>query len=583
MSANKIEQLFFTVQPGLSHKYSRFWLAIAIFFSLIYSFMALQQAFSSPYIVQDDARQHVFWMRRFLDPELFPNDLIADYFQSVAPLGYKLTYAIPAAIKIDPLVTSKILPSILGVITTYYCFALTMQLLPIPFTGFVAALLLNQNLWMQDGLISGTPKAFAIPLLLAFLYYYLRQSLSGTSTTILLLGLFYPSFVFICSGLLIIKLWQLKASFLRYKPRLSKGFLFCFIGLSIAFLVLLPYVISTSEFAPTITVAQARHLPDFAPNGRSAFFNDRHPFDFWIGGSRSGLRIASALIPPLTYFAVLLPLILKFKQAFPLGQKVTAKLRILTDLILVSLVMFGIAHLLLFKLHLPSRYTQNSLRIVMAIAASISLTIITHFLFKIIFNRLVRTSFYQRLLAKLILFLLSMLLVIYPHLTNNFVWTQYVQGNAVELYEFLQQQPKDIMVASLASEADNLPTFAQRSILVSQEYAIPYHTGYYFPFRQEAIDLINASYSNDITVVKQFIRQYKIDFWLLETNSFTPEYITSNPWLQQHQTAAQNAIAFLKQGNIPALQAYQDSCSVLKTQQFNLISTECILHRFSDK
>ncbi len=571
-----IKQLF-TVRPGLSHKYSRFCLAIAIFFSLIYSLMALQQAFSSSYIVQDDARQHVFWMRRWLDPELFPNDLIANYFQSVAPLGYKLTYAIPAAFKIDPIVTSKILPSILGVITTYYCFSLTMELLPIPFTGFVATLLLNQNLWLQDGLISGTPKAFAIPLLLAFLYYYLRQSLSGTSLTILLLGLFYPSFVFICSGLLISKLWQLKSSFFSYKPQLSKGFLFCFVGLLVAFLVLLPYVIATSEFAPTITVAQAHSLPDFAPGGRSAFFNDRNPFDFWIGGSRSGLRLSSAFMPPLTYFAILLPLILKFKQAFSLGQKVTAKLRILTDLILVSLVMFGIAHLLLFKLHLPSRYTQNSLRIVVAIAASISLTIITHFLFKVIFNRLVQTPFYQRLLARLILFFLGMLLVIYPHLTNNFVWTQYVQGNAVELYEFLQQQPKDIMVASLSSEADNLPTFAQRSILVSQEYAIPYHAGYYFPFRQKVIDLINASYSSDLAVVKQFIRQYKIDFWLLEANSFTPEYIANNSWLQQHQPAAQNAIVFLKQGNTPALQAYQDSCLVLKTQQFELISTQCIL------
>jgi hypothetical protein len=42
--------------------------------------------------VQDDARQHVFWMRRFLNSELFANDLITDHFQSIAPLGYAFFY-----------------------------------------------------------------------------------------------------------------------------------------------------------------------------------------------------------------------------------------------------------------------------------------------------------------------------------------------------------------------------------------------------------------------------------------------------------------------------------------------------------
>ena len=48
--------------------------------------------------MQDDARQHVFWMQRFIDSELFPHDLIADYFQSVAPTGYTTLYRIAAAL-----------------------------------------------------------------------------------------------------------------------------------------------------------------------------------------------------------------------------------------------------------------------------------------------------------------------------------------------------------------------------------------------------------------------------------------------------------------------------------------------------
>ena len=105
---------------------------------------------------------------------------------------------------------SKIVPSFLGLALTSYCFALTLEILPLPFTGFVASLLLNQNLWLQDGLVSGTPKAFALPLFVAFLYYFVRRSLLGVCLTIIGLGLFYPTLVFICSGLLVISLFRLE-------------------------------------------------------------------------------------------------------------------------------------------------------------------------------------------------------------------------------------------------------------------------------------------------------------------------------------------------------------------------------------
>lgn len=153
------------------------WFSLSLAFAALYGLLALKQAFSGEYIVQDDARQHVFWMQRFLDPELFPNDLIANYFQSVAPAGYATFYRLLAFVGIGPILLSKLLPIVLGLITTGYCFGVCMQLFPVPMTGFIGALLLNQNLWMQDGLISATPKAFIYPLFLAFLYYVLRRSL----------------------------------------------------------------------------------------------------------------------------------------------------------------------------------------------------------------------------------------------------------------------------------------------------------------------------------------------------------------------------------------------------------------------
>lgn len=128
--------------------------------SIIYGFLALQKAFSAEYVMQDDARQHVFWMLRFVDENLFPNDLIADYFQSVAPLGYSSLYHSLANLGVHPLLFNKILPSILGLLTTGYCFGVCLQILPIPIAGFMATVMLNQNLWMKDDLASGTARGF---------------------------------------------------------------------------------------------------------------------------------------------------------------------------------------------------------------------------------------------------------------------------------------------------------------------------------------------------------------------------------------------------------------------------------------
>lgn len=73
-------------------KYSQktliFWFSLALTFAAIYASLAMKTAFSAQYVVQDDARVYVFWMQRFLEPDLLKGDFITDYFKSVTPLGF---------------------------------------------------------------------------------------------------------------------------------------------------------------------------------------------------------------------------------------------------------------------------------------------------------------------------------------------------------------------------------------------------------------------------------------------------------------------------------------------------------------
>ncbi|MGL5192685.1 MAG: hypothetical protein ACRC8Y_03630, partial [Chroococcales cyanobacterium] len=203
--SNRLHRFCMAPAPATPKSAVIFWFSLSLTVAAVYGIGGLQQAFSADLVVQDDARQHVFWMQRFLEPGLFPNDLIADYFQSVAPAGYALFYRAIAAVGIAPLLLSKLLPPLLGLITTAFCFGVTMELFPVPIAGFMASVLLNQSLWMQDGLISATPKAFVYPLFLPFLYYFLHKNSLATGICIALLGLFYPQYVLIVAVILLLQ------------------------------------------------------------------------------------------------------------------------------------------------------------------------------------------------------------------------------------------------------------------------------------------------------------------------------------------------------------------------------------------
>ncbi len=561
----------------LERSKTAYWLGLiaSLAIALFYSLWALKLSLAQDFIIQDDARQHVFWMQRFLDPTLFPNDPIADYFQSVAPWGYAQVYRLAASLGIHPILMSKLVPSCLGLVMTYFCYGLAIELLPLAsggaLTGVIASWLLNQNLWLQDGIVSGTPKAFLYPTLLAFLYFFLRRSLWPCLVMLLLQALFYPLGVFLSSGVMAMACLRWHG----WKPHWAStaDLRFCGVGIGVAIAVLLPYVFSSNVFGPVIDAAQARALPEFHMGGRSAFFNDANPWDFWLDGGRSSLRISAALRPDGTYAALLLPMLLRLKK-LPTVQALR-NLNFFPQVFFASLGWFFLAHLTLFKLHLPSRYSQHSLRILVVMAAAIALTLLLQSL-QTWLGKLLRTIRGRQALKLISTGLLLLWLFLVPLGDRKFPRTYNAQGNYPELYAFLQSQPVETRIASLSIEANNLPSFAQRSIIAGSEYAIPYHWGYYGPFRERAIALLEAQYSPDLATVQALIRQQGIDYWLLDDQAFETEALEQDRWLKAFQPQQLAAISQLQNAS-PALQQEQQRCLAFKTKNLDLLDASCLL------
>lgn len=562
------------------------WFLLSLSFATLYGFWAMQQAFTGDYVVQDDARQHIFWMQRLVDPDLFPHDLIADYFQGVAPLGYTALYQGAAQLGLEPAIFSKILPFFLGIVTAAYSYWVTFALLPIPLAGFISSVGLSQSLWYSSELASATPRGFLYPLLLAFLYYIVRNRKLLSLLALILQALFYPQISLICLGILTLRLIHWHSN----KPSLSSqklDYWLFIIGFCLVAGIIL-YAQGNADFGAVFTRHEALAMPEFQKDGRNAFFSEG--LDYWVNG-RSGILHERGFIPATLAAGVLLPFLLVYPNKSRLRSLISPQIYVLLQLLIVSFGLYFLAHVFLFQLHLPSRYTNHTLRTAIALASGISWVILLDDILKGLSTlRLAKnqslkqksrywiTRLIIRVVPTILVLIFLGIIVGYPLLFfDEFPkvgYYNFASGKAV--YDYLAAQPKDTVVASLSVEAGNIPTFSRRSVLISPEHAIAYHKGYYHPFRQRAQDLLEAQYTAEPDHFLTLIQNYKIDFWLLDQNAFQPAYVGDNKWLLQYQPMANNAVQKLTEGQQPILQRAIPSCTVLNADSWMILEADCV-------
>ncbi len=554
-----------SIERSQNHDY-QFWLGLSVIAAVLFSLSGLVPALRSQYTIQDDARQHVFWMQQFSNSELFQNDLIAEYFRSVSPFGFQSLYRLIASFVIDIWWFNQISSLLIGVATTVYCFAVSYLIFPVAIAGFWSSLLLNQNLWLLDDLASGTPRAFIYLLLLAFIYYLLKDRVIACILVLVFQGLFYPQAVLISGFILGFRL-----VFTSNNHQLE------FLGLVTASIILISYGLQTSEFTPVISAQAAKVLPEFAAGGRSTFFSDNW-VKFWLIGRRSGFFPVEWPYSLMCTYGLALWWLISYPQKFPLVKKISPKIIIIPQLLLVSSCLYLLAHLLLFRLHLPGRYTHHSIRICLALLDGITITIISQAIIEFS-QKFLTTKLFNSRLGKSLLFGLLLITLLYPTYAAQSYPQRlgYVTGEATQLYQFLQQQPVDTLVVTLSNEADLIPSLAQRSVLTAAEYSIPYHQGYYQKIRQRIKATITAQYSPDSKLIKQFINRYQPDLWLLDHNAFTGEYLLNNPWLQQFNPVTQQALNQLETQSNSFLAQNSDRCKVWQDAQHSLLDAKCLL------
>ena len=547
---------------------SRHWLGLSLALTLAYAIVPLSQAFRGEFVVDSDARQHVFWMARFLDPGLFPNDWIADYHQFVAPWGYAQLYRLAAIAGIEPFTFNKLLPAVLAAFAAFYVFRFCRALGSSPAAAFLATLLLNQTLWARYDITTGTARSFIYPLFAAFLFCLARRQATGVAIAVVLQGLFYPQCVLVSCGVLGLHgarslLPPTKSATDRCRTLSVRV---AIAGLLAGFVVLLPYALQASPFDPAIDATTARQMVEFQPGGRVEFFHT-NPIEFFLHGKRSSLMPKITCVPPWIWLGALLPISLWWSDRRGLRLNLDVdrqQLGILAEVAIASVGLFGIAHLVLFRIHHPSRYTMHSLLVVLAVAASVSIAP----MLQALYDRLRRKTDNRRVA----LLLVASLAIVAPASSQQYN-LKYRQGAAPELYAYLQAQPREALTATLSRLGNDIPSHAQRPVLASVMFAMPYHLGYYRELQSRVEATLAAQYTDDPQVFAKTVADRGIDFWLLDRAAFSPGYLEAQDWLLPF--SGQDA-AIGRDGS-PVLERARDRCTVVAGETWQLVDAACVV------
>ena len=543
------------------------WLAVALVLSGLFVARTMAPALQGPGVIQDDARQHVFWMWRWTDPALFPNDLIADYFAAQAPAGYTTLYWLLVRV-VDPLAAGKLVPPFLGLAAALFTFLFVLRLSRLPSAAFLTTILATWYVWQYDDLPSGSPRAFLLPLLAAQLWL-LAVGRRWPAVAVAVLGaLFYPTAGALMTAILGARLLRLDC----WPPRLSRDradWLAVVVAGALALLFVLPTLLA-GGFGPAVSADAARAMPEFAPGGRNAFFVP-NPYDYWIASYRGGLdlRVYDVAYPrvPILFGLAALAALLPLTLVARLCAAATARseLSLLVHVLLASFALFFLAHLVLFRLYLPSRFVQWSLPLVLAVAAGVGLTL----LFELVTGRL--TGALGTAARATLPLAFAVGLTLHPaRYDGNFVPDRYPRVTA-----FLSAQPPDTLVAAVPTEADSVPSFAQRPVLTAREYALAYHTGYYAELSRRTRDLIDAYYTDSPRRVREVADRYGIDYFLVNRTAYDPVTF-ADAWAGEFEPYVSEIRGQLRRSGRYALLDETRRCGLFTEGNVTVVPANCI-------
>jgi hypothetical protein len=488
------------------------WLPVALG-SLVVFLLAHRHALLSPFVINDDVRQQLFWMARWLDPGLYPPDLLNAYAAAYVPDGVKALYFLAAkGVGLGPILFSKLLTGALFV-------ALAVVMRSIGATlggrrlGWICAAMVWVLPFFLKNISGGLSRSFAPPLLALFILAWLRRNAGLMAATLLVEALCIPYMAVACAGCAC-----LDAAVSRLCRRQGPAFParpwhLVVIALAAVLVWRFTQAMTTAGFGPLAMGRKLLDRPELTAAGRLDLFPLPNPFFdlvYWPFEG-IGLFLDIGLFSGIASLAALLPLLIRGARRAPWAQ-LAPKIRPLAFLLAGSLVLYLAARVLALALFVPDRYIMYTINLLYALGLAICLDAALD-------------SLLERKEAGLVLLLLAVGLGGW-RLTDASLYDY--RGDA-PLYAAVASLPKDALLAGNPELLDNVLTFGRRNVLASFELAHPWSLGYWHRLVPRLTDQIEAYYAKDARTVVAVAKAHGITHFVVRDSDFAPKVTSGHP------------------------------------------------------
>jgi hypothetical protein len=227
-----------------------------------------------------------------------------------------------------------------------------------------------------------------------------------------------------------------------------------------------------------------------------------------------------------------------------------------------SLVLFTAAHLVLFRLHHPSRYTLYTLPLAFILTIGANTGAFLDRL-KPLWKAL---PHWLPLLGKRGWgwLLLALAALAYTYAQGHYfsrLDMATLDPPDLQLMEFLRTLPENALVAGHPCVMDAVPLLARRKVLANHELSLPYYYGYYGSIRKRITDFFEAYYASSRETVEAFARGYGVDVLVVRKEHFDPAFLEGKIYYEPFNKAVKER---LKEGGgfvlqTPALEKWAAS------------------------
>jgi hypothetical protein len=479
------------------------------------------------YVVNADAPQAISWLQRFRDPALFQNDLLSEAAEQMhGQIGFVYFYR-AFATWVDPLTLSKIVPIFLLAAFALYTYRFVSQF-GTPFTALVTAGLAIVAPMYLEIMSGGHQRAFALPLMMAFLYYVTIKAWRRAGVSLALQALFYPMGFLLSAptGALVLLNELRRSGWARTRAPL--------VGLALIAVACSTLLAVKNVYAPDsrigriITRPEMAGRPEFLVSGRAQILPSiglpREAVDQVVGAVRSlSLGYPAALLhvsrtSPVAGFVIVPGVLAVLALAVILIVRGVVRRMFCVPPVLVFFVTSGavlylVAEQVLFRLYLPSRYLTYPVQISGLIMTGLAIGFVIESIDKTHLRRAVQVA-------------LLLLIALRLDLTRNIGLSD--ESADRPLFEFLETLPRDAMIASHPHVADYIPTFAHRKVFVNFEQSYPWFDAYWGTISRRTTTLFDAYYAPTREEIYEFCEANGVDYLVVRKRDFDPAYLSTH-------------------------------------------------------